>query len=86
MLCPRFDAHLSEKGVKEAESGGQALKEAGYKFLVGNPVYLADFLTVEIYYLRNMPKSNIKANVSSNLKLRATVVIKLHDQLMHISH
>lgn len=61
-------------------------KEGGYKFLVGNPVYLADFLTVEIYYLKNMPKSNIKANVSSNLKLRATVVIKLHDQLMHISH
>ena len=28
----RFDANLSEKGVKEAESGGQALKDAGYKF------------------------------------------------------
>ena len=33
-LCTysRFDAGLSEKGVKEAESGGQALKNAGYTF------------------------------------------------------
>ena len=28
----RFDAHLSEKGVKEAEAGGKALKDAGYTF------------------------------------------------------
>ena len=27
---------ISEKGVKEAESGGQALKEAGYKFDVAH--------------------------------------------------
>merc|ERR1712109_98800 len=35
-FCGWFDAHLSEKGVKEAESGGQALKEAGYKFDVAH--------------------------------------------------
>ena len=28
----RFDANLSEKGVQEAESGGKALKDAGYTF------------------------------------------------------
>jgi 2,3-bisphosphoglycerate-dependent phosphoglycerate mutase len=28
----RFDAGLSDKGVKEAENGGKALKDAGYKF------------------------------------------------------
>jgi len=35
-FCGWFDAHLSEKGVKEAENGGQALKEAGYKFDVAH--------------------------------------------------
>ena len=29
---PRFDADLSEKGIKEAEAGGKALADAGYKF------------------------------------------------------
>ena len=36
IFISRFDAHLSEKGVKEAENGGQALKEAGYKFDVAH--------------------------------------------------
>jgi len=35
-FCGWFDAHLSDKGVKEAEAGGQALKEAGYKFDVAH--------------------------------------------------
>jgi len=35
-FCGWFDAHLSEMGVKEAESGGKALKEAGYKFDVAH--------------------------------------------------
>merc|ERR1712156_1328581 len=35
-FCGWYDAHLSEKGVKEAESGGQALKNAGYKFDVAH--------------------------------------------------
>ena len=28
----RFDAELSEKGIKEAEAGGKALADAGYTF------------------------------------------------------
>lgn len=32
----RFDANLSEKGEKEAEAGGKALKDAGYKFDVAH--------------------------------------------------
>ena len=35
-LFSRFDANLSEKGVKEAEAGGKALKDAGYKFDVAH--------------------------------------------------
>jgi len=31
-FCGWFDANLSEKGVQEAESGGKALKDAGYTF------------------------------------------------------
>ena len=32
----RYDANLSETGVKEAEAGGKALKDAGYKFDVAH--------------------------------------------------
>ena len=32
----RFDAHLSEQGVKEAEAGGKALKDLGYQFDVAH--------------------------------------------------
>ena len=32
----RYDANLSETGVKEAENGGKALKDAGYKFDVAH--------------------------------------------------
>jgi len=35
-FCGWFDANLSEKGVKEAEAGGKALKDAGYKFDVAH--------------------------------------------------
>lgn len=35
-FCGWFDAGLSDKGVKEAESGGQALKNAGYTFDVAH--------------------------------------------------
>jgi len=31
-FCGWYDANLSEKGVKEAHAGGQALKEAGFQF------------------------------------------------------
>merc|ERR1711881_680727 len=31
-FCGWFDADLSEKGIKEAEAGGKALADAGYKF------------------------------------------------------
>jgi len=31
-FCGWFDAHLSEQGLKEAEAGGKALKEANYTF------------------------------------------------------
>lgn len=31
-FCGWFDANLSEAGIKEAEAGGVALKEAGYQF------------------------------------------------------
>lgn len=35
-FCGWYDAHLSAKGVEEAKSGGQALKDAGYKFDVAH--------------------------------------------------
>lgn len=31
-FCGWFDAKLSEQGISEAEAGGKALKDAGYKF------------------------------------------------------
>ena len=36
ILTFRYDANLSETGVKEAEAGGKALKDAGYKFDVAH--------------------------------------------------
>jgi 2,3-bisphosphoglycerate-dependent phosphoglycerate mutase len=35
-FCGWFDAHLSEKGLEEAKNGGQALKDADYKFDVAH--------------------------------------------------
>ncbi|TRY72630.1 hypothetical protein TCAL_17132 [Tigriopus californicus] len=35
-FCGWFDANLSEQGVKEAQAGGKALKDAGYTFDVAH--------------------------------------------------
>ena len=39
----RFDAGLSEAGVKEAEAGGKALKDAGYTFDVAHTSLLTRY-------------------------------------------
>ncbi len=37
----RFDAHLSEQGIKEAEAGGKALKDLGYQFDIAHTSLLS---------------------------------------------
>ena len=52
----RFDAGLSEAGVKEAEAGGKALKDAGFTFDVAHTslltrYYVSIFLMVYVCIL-----------------------------------
>ena len=66
----RYDAHLSEKGVKEAESGGQALKEAGYKFDVAHTSLLTRAQVTLSKVLQAIDQSDLKVEKTWRLNER----------------